>query len=318
MMEHGIGVVPGTGGLYVKLLLDRAGTRGHDQHPVRQNDGFPNVVRNEQNRFACTHPDFFQLFVQNKPRLLVERRERLIHKQNFRVHRQRPGNRSALLHPARQLVRIPIGEFAQVHRFNLLHRERLALLPGHPLLLEAKGDVVQHGKPGKQRMLLKHNDAVRPRGVARLAVHRNFALLGLLQPGDQVKQRRFAAARRSKQRNEFAFADRQRNIVDGGKRTARTLVKNFADVFNFDHIDLPLTDGTTKKELYQLILSVLYGMSTTFFTTPNPYAIISHVFINVDNRCRKSWITLNSGEPCIMIRLLTKGESRWSTMTFAS
>ncbi len=55
-------------------------------------------------------PDAHQLGVHPLAGHLVERPERLVHEQQLRIERQRPRDRHALLHPARQLPGVPLGE----------------------------------------------------------------------------------------------------------------------------------------------------------------------------------------------------------------
>ena len=50
-------------------------------------------------------PQLQQLFLHPAARQRVERRERLVHQQDLRLHRHRARDRDALLHAARQRVR---------------------------------------------------------------------------------------------------------------------------------------------------------------------------------------------------------------------
>jgi hypothetical protein len=52
--------------------------------------------------------------------LLVERGKRFVHQQHRRIVGERAGNRDALLHPARQLVRHAVAAIAEVHELEHL------------------------------------------------------------------------------------------------------------------------------------------------------------------------------------------------------
>ena len=56
---------------------------------------------------------------------LVERAERLVHQQDRRLEGERPGDRDALLHAARQLVRVVLDEVAQLDEVEHLLGPRL-------------------------------------------------------------------------------------------------------------------------------------------------------------------------------------------------
>ena len=80
------------------------------------------ILRQISNRCACIAA----------ARLRVERAERLVHQQDARLIGERAHDRHALLHAARQLMRIGVGEFLQADQLQPLQRLRSAsylLLP---------------------------------------------------------------------------------------------------------------------------------------------------------------------------------------------
>ena len=77
--------------------------------------------------------------------------------------------------------------------------------------------IAEHGLPGKQREVLEHDAAVRPRLADRRAAHADFAGRAGHEAADHVQQRALAAAARSDDGDEFAVADRQRDPIDGGQ-----------------------------------------------------------------------------------------------------
>ena len=66
---------------------------------------------------------------------LVERPERLVHQQQLRVEGQRPGDRHPLLHAARQLPGMLVGEALELDQPEQLGRAaRAARRPGKPMI----------------------------------------------------------------------------------------------------------------------------------------------------------------------------------------
>jgi hypothetical protein len=61
-------------------------------------------VGNEHDGLALSLPQEQQLFLQQTARLLIQCAEGLVHEQDLRLHRKRPGQADALLHAARELL----------------------------------------------------------------------------------------------------------------------------------------------------------------------------------------------------------------------
>ena len=59
------------------------------------------------------------------------------------------------------------------------------------------------------------DDPVRRRAQQALAVEGDLALVRLVQPGDQVEERRLARAVRADQADDLALAGVKRDVVDG-------------------------------------------------------------------------------------------------------
>src|SRR5215831_10418868 len=87
-------------------LLDT--TFPHDHDAVGDQHGFVEIVGDEQYRLARAHMDLQQLLLHGFAGLGVKRPERLVHQQDLRIDRQRPGDAYTLLHPAGQLVRAAV------------------------------------------------------------------------------------------------------------------------------------------------------------------------------------------------------------------
>ena len=83
----------------------RPGSGRHDDDARRKEDRLGDRVRDEHDCAAGLLPDAQELHVQPLAGHLVERAERLVHQEQRRVERQRPRDRDALLHAARELPR---------------------------------------------------------------------------------------------------------------------------------------------------------------------------------------------------------------------
>src|SRR5262245_47222231 len=83
------------------ILLDRpSGSSREQDHAVRQEGGFADVVGDEHERVAELGPHLLKLGLQDLAHLGVQRAERLVGQQHLRPARQRPGERGAMAHPA--------------------------------------------------------------------------------------------------------------------------------------------------------------------------------------------------------------------------
>jgi len=105
---------------------------------------------------------------------------------------------------------------------DIIYRRNLGSYPcskarwraGARVVLHAKPHVVQHGFPRKHRfrVLLKHDHHFGTRARDRLAIETHRSGGRLRQPRHDVQQRRFAAARRADQGDEFALPDRKADV----------------------------------------------------------------------------------------------------------
>ena len=132
----------------------------------------------------------------------VERAERLVHQEHVGVLRERAGERDALAHAARELVRPALGEVAEVHHLEQLRGARPALGARHACELQRDLDVAAHGEPREQRGFLEHQ-------AGALGVHVDRARRRLVEAGDEIEQRALAAARRAEQAHELAAVRRR-------------------------------------------------------------------------------------------------------------
>ena len=67
-------------------------------------------------------PQRQQLVLHPRAGQRIERRERLVHQQNIRLHRHATRDRDALLHAAGQRVRIAVRKIGELDLLDILHR----------------------------------------------------------------------------------------------------------------------------------------------------------------------------------------------------
>src|SRR5215217_2250796 len=94
------------------LLYFRGRMREHD-HAVGEVHRLVDVVGDEQDRDAVLLAHAEHEVLELRPRLRVDRRERLVHEQDRGLVRECTRNRDALLHAARELPRVVVDEACQ-------------------------------------------------------------------------------------------------------------------------------------------------------------------------------------------------------------
>ena len=194
----------------------RARPRRHDHDAVGQRDRLLQIVGDEQHRLAVGVPQFQQQIAHDLPGLGVERAERLVHQQDFRVADQHLRQADALALAARQHVRIAAGEGAEADRGQPALRPFQRLSARRALDLQPDGDVVDRGLPGKQRIGLKQVAGVPVKAHQRLVEDADRARCRLEQTGGDIEQGRFSAPGGADNGDEFAMLDRQAGLLDCG------------------------------------------------------------------------------------------------------
>jgi hypothetical protein len=154
----------------VENLFDTSRPASHDRHAIGQKDGLVDAMGNEHHRGCALLPDAEQFLLQRLACLRIERAKGLVHQQDFGAVGEYPGNRHALTHAARQLMRIVIGEIEQADKLKEPFRLAAPLRAGNAANLQAGLDVLAHGPPRKQRVALEHQPELLARGAHRLAV----------------------------------------------------------------------------------------------------------------------------------------------------
>ena len=134
-------------------LVDVA--RVHDGDAVGHRHRLLLVVRDHDEGDADVALDPLELDLHRLAQLEVERAERLVEQQHLRVHDERAGERDALLHAARELRGLGLLAPGEAHQLERLVGLLVALLLADLALLEAVGDVVEHGHVREQRVGLE-------------------------------------------------------------------------------------------------------------------------------------------------------------------
>ena len=139
-------------------------------------------------------PDALHLVLQQLARLRVQRAERLVAEQHVGIARERPGERGALAHARRQLVRLRVRERA---RDDVLEPRHRAFAPfgrsATPTSLQRELHVARRPRAREQRGLLEEHGPVGAGARDRPPVERAPARGGLVQAGEHVEDRRLAA-----------------------------------------------------------------------------------------------------------------------------
>ena len=93
-------------------LLDAARARSHHRNAIAEQNGLVDRVGDEHHGLALLEPfhDAQKLLLQNLSRLRIERSERLVHQQDFRIDGERAHEADALLHAAGELIGIVLLE----------------------------------------------------------------------------------------------------------------------------------------------------------------------------------------------------------------
>ena len=212
---------------HADLVLDPPGPVGHHEHAIGDEDGLLDVVRHEQHGQAVPLPDVGQELLHDAARERVERTERLVHQQQAGSIGERARDRDPLLHAARELARLRVGELVEPDERQQLVGARALLGARQLLAAQRELDVAARAQPGEQRVLLEDDAAVAARPLHGPAVDLHDPRARLRQAGDDREQRALAAARGADERHELVLGDLQvgafSSAVTGPRRVGKTL-----------------------------------------------------------------------------------------------
>ena len=139
--------------------LDAAGARGHQHDAVAHVEGFVDVVRDEEHGGAAGLPEAEHFVLQAHAGEGVERAERFVEEQDFRMVDERAGEGHALGHAAGEMMGKGVGETFQSHEAHeLVHLA--ALFVEHAAGDEAGLDIAAHGEPREKIRVLENEAAL--------------------------------------------------------------------------------------------------------------------------------------------------------------
>ena len=253
----------------------------HHDYPVGELERLFLIVRDEH----AGHLDLVVQSPQPSAQLLahlgVERAERLVEQQDFRLDGERACERDALALPAGELRGVAVGEKVELHEFEQLMHASLDLGLRRTFAprqhAQPEGDIFEHRHVAKQRVVLKDETdlALADADLARvLAVEQHLAGVRRLQAGDYPEQRGLARARQPQQRDQLAGFDVQVDIVNCDE-----VAELLADISELDTHAAILAisscscfTGTTRRSRKYLAISVAIASRVSSDATANAAA----------------------------------------------
>jgi hypothetical protein len=178
-------------------------------------------VRDEHERVAELGPHELELLLQDLAHLRIERAERLVREEDLGPAGERPRERGSMAHAPRELVRLDVGERREAHLREPAGGRLPDLVGSETLQPERVLDVLSHAEPGEERRVLEQQRTIGSGLEDRATIQRNLAGIGPLETGEQVQDRRLAAAGGPDQADELARADVEGDVVEHGHLGAR-------------------------------------------------------------------------------------------------
>ena len=209
----------GAGELDGDAGLDAAGAGGHDIEGVGEEDGFVDVMGDEEHGFTAGFPDAEQELLHREAGLGVERAEGFVHQEDAGFHHQGAGDADALFHAARKLIGEGGFEVLQADAGEGLAGDGVAFGAREAFEAGGEGDVLEHGEPGEEGGFLEHHGAVGTGFGDGVAEDADGSGGDLLEPGEDVEQGGFAAAGGAEKDGELAVGDGEVDVgqgLDGG------------------------------------------------------------------------------------------------------
>ena len=162
---------------------------------------------NKQHGLLLAFPDAEQHFLHQHAGLIIQRPERFVEQQDLGIVGKRAGDRRALLHAARELLRPVVLKAGQADPMDESIGDLAAIRLGYPALAQAERDVFAHRQPREQRVRLKHHAAIGAGSRDLLPVQHDAAAGRPVKACDDAEQRGFSAARRAEDGDEVVVAD---------------------------------------------------------------------------------------------------------------
>src|SRR2546428_641711 len=202
-----------------------AGVRRQHDDAVGQVHRLRDVVGDVDDGLARLAPDVDQEALHLVARERIQGGERLVHPQHRRGGRERPCDRRALLHSARELVGIRAREGLEADQTQEAPRGLHAPGARHAFHPEAELDVALGRPPGGELgEVLEDDAAVEPLAGHRLAADSHLAARRAQESGEDVEQRRLAAAAPPHHADELGGAHAERDVLQRRHRASAGVV----------------------------------------------------------------------------------------------
>ncbi len=188
---------------------------GQHEDAVREDKGFLDIMRDEDHGLARFPPDPDDFLAHPPSRVGIERGERLVHQDDLRFDRKRPGDGDALALPAGEHRRILVHVLVQPdHRQQPFRgRAHLGLRPIAEAKLHAEFDIAPRRAPGHETRRLEYIGKLVPALFRRKPHDGHVAALGRKQVAHQPQRRRLPAPARSEDTEKLPLLDRKAQPV---------------------------------------------------------------------------------------------------------
>ena len=197
-----------------KIRVDVRGIAAEDDDAIRKNDGFLDVVCDDEHSARgdlVIEPELEEFAAQRFRRKHIERGKRLVHEEHLRLDNQSAGHAYALLHAPGKLLGISGLESVQPDGVENAQGSLVTLNRRDAASFERSFDVFNDRKPGKEREALEDDGDVRKSSVDRLAVPVNRAPRRGGKAREHAHQRGFPATRGPQQCDDLSGINRQIN-----------------------------------------------------------------------------------------------------------
>jgi hypothetical protein len=180
-------------------------------------------VRDEERGPGQLLADREELLVKVVAGHLVQGPEGLVEEEDLRRDAERAGDRDAHLLAARELARVVVLAVGEPDEGEALGRDLRAARGRRSVKLHRQLDVLLDRVPRKQRRLLEDERELLDRALRRHAVDDDLAAGDGIEPGDELQDRRLAAAARADQRDEVAALRLEAHVVEDHRPVAVAL-----------------------------------------------------------------------------------------------
>ncbi len=248
-------------------------------NPVGEKHRFFDIVRHNKNGaggYRLLLPQLKQLAAKVFGRQHVERGERLVHEEYFRLDNKCAGKADALAHSAGELLGICRLEAVEADRVQHLERA-LATVGGLQATSLQRGfHILDDRQPWKQGEALEDDGYIDVGVGNRFFMPVHLARRGRRKPRQHTQQGRFARSRGAEQRNDLAFADRQIGRRDDLNPVLARLRVVFLDLFGTNNDLLHRIWFSGDVGLMKLDQSGIAGSALSVSLVPRVHSKATH------------------------------------------